>query len=220
MWNIFLNPGVPFAHFLEFSWAVDAIRRRPAERSPRRSRSKHRFRSRFARPLVPAYKRSMVRAVHGLLLLVLVLGAPARGLTETGSLRVGLPTLPASLDPASALEGPTPLIARQVFDTLVRYADGGSEVEPALAVHWSVSRDALVWTFRLREGVRFHDGTPLTSQYVAESLERLIRPGHPRAPAVNAAALRLLRGVPGVVKEIRAPDGRTVQITLVQPYAP
>ena len=38
--------------------------------------------------------------------------------------------------------------------------------------------------------------------------------------AVNAAAPRLLRGVPGVVKEVRAPDGRTVQIVLVQPYAP
>jgi peptide/nickel transport system substrate-binding protein len=162
----------------------------------------------------------MSRAVLGLLLSVLVLGVPARGPAEPGSLRVGLPVLPPSLDPASALEGPVPLVARQVFDTLLRYADGGSDVEPALALQWSVSRDGLVWTFRLREGVRFHDGTPLTSQHVADSLERLIRPGHPNAPAVNAAAFRLLRGVPGVVKEIRAPDGRTVQIVLVQPYAP
>ena len=162
----------------------------------------------------------MPRAVLGLLLLVLVLGLPAHGPAEPGTLRVGLPVLPSSLDPASALEGPVPLVARQVFDTLLRYTDGGSDVEPALAVQWSVSRDALVWTLRLREGVRFHDGTPLTSQHVVNSLERLIRPGHPDAPAVNAAAPRLLRGVPGVVKEIRAPDGRTVQIALVQPYAP
>jgi peptide/nickel transport system substrate-binding protein len=159
-------------------------------------------------------------AVLGFLLSVLVLGVPERGLAEPGSLRVGLPALPPSLDPASALEGPVPLVARQVFDTLLRYTDGGSDVEPALAVQWSVSRDGLVWTFRLREGVRFHDGTPLTSQHVVDSLERLIRPGHPNAPAVNAAAPRLLRGVPGVVKEIRVPDARTVQIALVQPYAP
>jgi len=159
-------------------------------------------------------------AVLGFLLSVLVLGVPERGLAEPGSLRVGLPALPPSLDPASALEGPVPLVARQVFDTLLRYADGGSDVEPALAVQWSVSRDGLVWTFRLREGVRFHDGTPLTSQHVVDSLERLIRPGHPNAPAVNAAAPRLLRGVPGIVKEIRVPDARTVQIALVQPYAP
>jgi peptide/nickel transport system substrate-binding protein len=162
----------------------------------------------------------MPRAVLGLLLMVLVLGVPERGPAEPGTLRVGLPVLPPSLDPASALDGPVPFLARQVFDTLLRYTDGGSDVEPALAAQWSVSRDGLIWTLRLREGVRFHDGTPLTSQHVADSLERLIRPGHPNAPAVNAAAPRLLRGVPGVVKEIRVPDGRTVQIALVQPYAP
>lgn len=162
----------------------------------------------------------MPRAVLGLLLLVLVLGVPARAPADPGTLRVGLPVLPLSLDPATALEGPVPLVARQVFDTLVRYTDGGSDVEPALAVQWSVSRDGLIWTLRLREGVRFHDGTLLTSQQVVDSLERLIRPGHPNAPAVNAAAPGLLRGVPGIVKEIRVPDGRTVQIALVQPYAP
>ena len=80
--------------------------------------------------------------------------SPRAAPAEPGTLRVGLPALPPSLDPASALEGPVPLVARQVFDTLVRYADGGSDIEPALAVQWSVSRDGLVWTFRLRDGVR------------------------------------------------------------------
>src|SRR5262245_11514935 len=162
----------------------------------------------------------MLHAVLGLLLSALVLGVPAHGAAEPSTLRVGLPVLPSTLDPASALEGPVPLVARQVFDTLLRYTDGGSDVEAGLAVQWSVSRDALVWTFRLREGVTFQDGTPLTAQHVVESLERLVRPGHPNAPSVNAAAPRLLRGVPGIVKEVRAADGRTVQISLVQPYAP
>jgi peptide/nickel transport system substrate-binding protein len=145
---------------------------------------------------------------------------PSAGRRNLAVSASAFPFCPQASIPASALDGPVPLVARQVFDTLLRYTDGGSDVEPALAVQWSVSRDGLVWTFRLREGVRFHDGTPLTSQHVADSLERLIRPGHPNAPAVNAAAPRLLRGVPGVVKEIRVPDGRTVQIALVQPYAP
>ncbi len=162
----------------------------------------------------------MSRAVLGALLLALVAGAPAGTLAEPGVLRVGLVSVPANLDPASALDGPVPLIARQAFDTLVRYVDAGSDVEPALAMSWSVSKDGLVWSFRLREGVRFHDGSPLTAQHVVESLERLTRPGHPQAPPVNEAAPRLLRGVPGVVKEVRAPDARTVQIALVLPYAP
>jgi len=163
----------------------------------------------------------MSRAGLGALLLVaLVIGAPPRLLGEPGVLRVGLPSVPPVIDPAGALDGPLPLISRQVFDTLVRYVEAGSDIEPGLAVGWSVSKDGLVWSFRLREGVRFHDGTLLTAQQVVDSLERLVQPGHPRAPALNAAAPRLLRGTPGVIKEIKATDSRTVRITLVLPYAP
>jgi peptide/nickel transport system substrate-binding protein len=162
----------------------------------------------------------MSRAVAVLVLVAIVLGVAPHSLAEPGTLRVGLTSVPASLDPATALDGPVPLIARQIFDTLVRYSDTGSDVEPALALSWSVSRDGLVWTFRLREGVRFHDGTALTAAHVVASFERLTRPGHPYMPAVNAAGPGLLRGVPGVVKELRAPDARTVQITLLLPYAP
>lgn len=148
-------------------------------------------------------------------LLGLTTGAGAQG----GVLRVGLPSVSASLDPATALAGPASVIARQVFDTLVQYRDVSSDLEPGLATQWSVSRDGLVWTFRLRDGVRFHDGTALTAQHVVDSLERVIQPNAPHAPVPNAAS-RLVRGVPGVVKEIRAVDARTVQIALLLPYAP
>jgi len=163
----------------------------------------------------------MSRAVFGLLMLVLASGAvPSTSSEQPAVLRVALPSLPAALDPAAAIDGPLPFVARQVFDTLVRYVDGGSDVEPALATQWSISRDGLTWSFRLRDGVRFHDGTPLVAQHVVDSLDRLIQPGNPQAPAVNAAAPRLLRGTPGVVKEIKATDPRTVKISLALPYAP
>ena len=157
----------------------------------------------------------MVRA--GVLLALLL--APGTALAQAPLLRVGLPGVPAALEPGAALEGPEVLIVRQVFDTLVRYAEGSSDLEPGLALGWQPSRDGLTWSFRLREGVAFHDGTPLTAPLVVQALERLIAPGHPQAPAPNAAA-RLLRGTPGVVREVRAPDARTVQIQLVLPYAP
>ncbi|HSE03086.1 MAG TPA: ABC transporter substrate-binding protein [Methylomirabilota bacterium] len=139
---------------------------------------------------------------------------------QGGVLRVGIPSIPASLDPATALEGAVSVIARQIFDTLVQYRDGSSDIEPGLAAQWSVSRDGLTWTLRLREGVRFHDGTTLTAQHVVESLDRVVQPNAPNAPVPNAAAPRLLRGTPGVIKEIRALDARTVQIGLLLPYAP
>jgi peptide/nickel transport system substrate-binding protein len=150
----------------------------------------------------------------------LVLGLMGAAHAQGGLLRVGLPSISTSLDPATALEGSVPIIARQMFDTLVQYRDVTSDIEPGLATQWSVSRDGLAWTFRLREGVRFHDGTVLTAQHVVESLERVILPNAPNAPSPNVAAPRLVRGTPGVVKEIRALDPRTVQISLLLPYAP
>jgi peptide/nickel transport system substrate-binding protein len=97
----------------------------------------------------------------------------------------------------------------------VAFREGSTDVEPALATRWAVSRDGLTWTFVLREGVRFHDGAPLTAADVAASFDRGLK-ADPASPAWAA----LLRGVPGVIKAVQAADARTVQIVLVQPYAP
>ncbi|HTI55670.1 MAG TPA: ABC transporter substrate-binding protein [Verrucomicrobiae bacterium] len=161
----------------------------------------------------------MARARGIGLAFVVLLASTGIAWAQGGTLRVGLPSVSASLDPATALEGPVSVIARQMFDTLVQYRDVSSDIEPGLAARWSVSRDGLVWTFRLRDGVRFHDGTALTAQHVVESLDRVLQPSAPHAPTPNAAA-RLVRGTPGVVKEVRAVDPRTVQVSLLLPYAP
>jgi peptide/nickel transport system substrate-binding protein len=132
-------------------------------------------------------------------------------------LRIGVPGVPAALEPGATLEGAGPLIARQVFDTLVAWREGSTDIEPALATRWHASRDGLVWSFTLREGVKFHDGSPLTALEVAASFERQLKP---EAQGRNRAWPALLRGAPGVIKEVRAPGARTVEIVLVQPYAP
>src|SRR5438552_7109865 len=155
-----------------------------------------------------------------LVAVVAALATPFSAEAQGALLRVGLPSIPAVLDPATALDGTVPLITRQIFETLVQYREGSSDVEPGLATSWTVSRDGLQWTFRIRDGVRFHDGTPLAARHVAESLDRVIVPGHPLAPSPNPAGPRLLRGSPGVVKEILTPDQRTVRINLLLPYAP
>lgn len=153
----------------------------------------------------------------GLLLLSFV-ALPTESAAQTRrELRVGVPGVPGQIDPAAALSGAVPLVARQVFDTLVTYAATSTDIEPALATRWSVSRDGLIWTFTLRDGVKFHDGTPLTPADVAASFARHLGPEGGAAPRAVWSAL--LRGVPGVVKEVRAVDARTVQFVLVQPYA-
>lgn len=132
-------------------------------------------------------------------------------------LRVGVAGVPAALDPIGALDGVVPLIARQVFDTLVAFREGSTDVEPALATRWTVSKDGLTWTFSLREGVKFSDGAPLTATEVAASFGRGLK-ADPAAPPGGWAAL--LRGAPGIVKDVRAVDSRTLQVVLRQPYAP
>src|SRR5205085_4564276 len=132
-------------------------------------------------------------------------------------LRIGVVGVPSVVDPASGLDGAAPLIARHVFDTLVTYRDGSTDVEPALATRWSVSRDGLTWSFALRDNARFHDGTHLTAHAVAMSLARYLWPEGEFTPTAAWAAL--LRGSPGVVKDVRAADTRTLQIVLSQPYA-
>ena len=79
------------------------------------------------------------------------------------------------IDPSSANSNEIALIAN-VYEALVRYVPGvdgaDATIEPSLATSWSVSDDQLTWTFKLREGVTFHDGTPFTSEAVKYSIER------------------------------------------------
>jgi len=58
-----------------------------------------------------------------------------------------------------------------VYDGLVRVTKDGANIEPALATKWDTSPDGLTWTFTLRPGVKFSDGTPLTSNDVKVSLD-------------------------------------------------
>lgn len=73
----------------------------------------------------------------------------------------------------------------QIYETLVRNV--GTTIEPWLAESWTTSEDELTWTFKLREGVTFHDGTPFNAEAVKYNIERLQDPsvGSPRASTVD-----------------------------------
>ncbi len=99
-----------------------------------------------------------------------------------------------------------------VYDTLITLEDG--RVEPGLAQDWSVSHDACDWRFRLREGVRFHDGTECTAAAVAQSLRRMAR-------ADKGCTL----GASGVWHQyigdarVECEDDRTLKVSLTAPLA-
>ncbi len=83
------------------------------------------------------------------------------------------------LDPARVSDSESAEITEQIFDHLVRYQHDSTEIEPALATSWDVSSDGRTWTFQLRSGVHFHDGTPFDADAVVFSFERQWRSHHP-----------------------------------------
>ena len=82
------------------------------------------------------------------------------------------------LDPLGADSVYESLPIRQIFDGLVA-TDAGLNIIPALASTWTISRDNRTYEFRLREGVRFHDGLPLTPDDVIFTFERAVRADDP-----------------------------------------
>ena len=70
------------------------------------------------------------------------------------------------LDPALEEDGESFKVCDNIYDTLVEYKDGSTEIEPSLATSWESSEDGLTWTFHLRQGVTFHDGTPFNAEAV------------------------------------------------------
>src|SRR5438874_7649139 len=82
---------------------------------------------------------------------------------------------PRSLDPALSTDVPTGRAVAYVFDGLTRFTPE-ARVEPALAERWDVSSDGGRYTFHLRHGVTFTDGTPLTAKIVLASWQRALDP--------------------------------------------
>jgi len=99
-------------------------------------------------------------------------GTEETAATGGGTLIVGRGGDSAALDPAIVTDGESLKIAQQVFDTLLDYKEGTTEVMPSLAESWTISEDALTYTFKLREGVKFHDGTDFNADAVVFNFER------------------------------------------------
>ena len=112
-----------------------------------------------------------------------------------GTLRVALSGPIGSLDPAVA--DANPLVVGQIFEGLV--ARGPNGVQPALATKWLVADDGRTWTFTLRDGVTFHDGTPFDS----------------------FAAGKSLAGAGGrIIQKTTGTDARTLVLITEMPYGP
>jgi peptide/nickel transport system substrate-binding protein len=79
------------------------------------------------------------------------------------------------LDPAYETDGNSFQVCDNIFEALVFYADESTELQPGLAESWDISPDGKNYTFHLRKGVKFHDGTPLNADAVVFSIGRMMK---------------------------------------------
>jgi peptide/nickel transport system substrate-binding protein len=121
------------------------------------------------------------------------------------------------LDLAQATDGESIKAGIQVLENLVIFGRDSMDVEPQLAESWKVSEDGLTWTFKLRRGVTFHDGTPFNARAVYDSFARVIDEKHPFHGYGKWKYLSLSLGP---VKEIKVIDDYTVALVTKMPYAP
>ncbi len=149
-----------------------------------------------------------MRRVLALLLLVLFTAAFAQP-QYGGTLRAGFQADPVGLDPHITNATSSRNLLENTYDTLVRF-DSTLQVLPGLAESWEASEDGLSWTFHLRPGVNFHDGTPLKASDVAFSINRIKDPAVASPRADDFA----------VVESIDVPDDLTVVLHLSQPFSP
>lgn len=129
---------------------------------------------------------------------------------DGGVLKIGLSSTAKTLDPIAYTGAYESNIIRSIGDTLVRYSNDLSKIEPSLATEWKVSDDMKVYTFKLRDNVyfqpgKYQDGRKMTAEDVKYSLER----------SAKQSALKRLRGV----QSVEVKGANEVAIHLDQPNA-
>lgn len=128
--------------------------------------------------------------------------------TSNVPLRVAFSAEPRQFDPALTTTTEAYQVCYALYEALV-WIDAETTVRPLVATSWSVTSDLLAWTFELQRGIKFHNGTELTSQDVVYSLSRLIDPDF------GSPIYEVLR----VIERIDAVDDYTVHFLLSSPNA-
>jgi peptide/nickel transport system substrate-binding protein len=127
---------------------------------------------------------------------------PKRG----GTLTFSYQPEPSALSTIATTAVPVALISTKIFESLLEYKGPALTPMPGLAESWTVSPDGKTYTFKLRQGVQWHDGKPFTSADVKFSIEKLVTPFHSRG-----------RVYFGELEAVDTPDAHTAVFRLKQP---
>ncbi len=135
---------------------------------------------------------------------------PAQAQAAGSELRWGVLMELGTIDPVFAMNNWETSVAYNIYDGLV-HVDLAKGVQPWVAESWEISEDGLTYTFRIRDGLTFHDGSPLTAEDVAFSMDRMLALAGPAASFFEGAV---------DPEGTKVADERTVSFKLSKPYAP
>ena len=148
--------------------------------------------------------RGLGAVAAGLLAGVALGPAPAGAAT----FRIAVGIDPDTMDPVQTTTTTVGNIVDYAVETLTAI-DGSGKILPHLALRWTISADGRLYTFRLKAGVRFHDGSPFDAKAVKWNFDRLIDP-----------AVRVPGRAAYPIEKTDVLDPLTVRVTLAHPYAP
>jgi peptide/nickel transport system substrate-binding protein len=138
---------------------------------------------------------------------------------DQGTLVISMQADPTGLDPEAVLNNSSGFIMATIHDGLVNYKSGTVEVGPGLAESWDVSSDGMTYTFHLRQGVSFHDGTPFNAQTYVRGLDRL-KKDDPNSIYNTGPVEGYIDFTYGAVDSYKAVDDKTVEFRLKHAFAP
>jgi peptide/nickel transport system substrate-binding protein len=146
---------------------------------------------------------------------------------QPGVLVYGSGGQPVNLEPGNITDGNSLIAQDQIYSRLMEFKPGTTDLVPALATEWNGSDNGKVWTFKLRQGVKFHDGTDFNAEAVKFNVERWWDANHPNGYR-NAGKRyeiwqQMFGGYKGeeqsLLQSIEVVDPYTVRFVLKQPFA-
>ena len=136
--------------------------------------------------------------------------------TPDNVLVVGQIAEPKSLDPATVTAVNDFRILMNMYDGLVRYKNGSLEVEPALAKSWEISNGGTTYTFTLKSGIKFHDGSNFDADAVKFNFDRMLDESHP----YHDTGPFPLSFFFSAIEKVEVISSDKIKFTLNAPYAP
>jgi oligopeptide transport system substrate-binding protein len=129
---------------------------------------------------------------------------------------------PAFIDPVNVQESEGTKVESNVFDSLTDFDPKTSELIPAAAESWSANEDGSVWTFKLRAGATFHDGSPVTAADFKYAWERICNPDNQSEISYHLSAVQgfdeMQEGTATELSGVVAVDDTTLEVTLAYPF--